>query len=153
MNAECGMDSPQQGSGGQDAGDRRQTFGMRGVIQHRRGPGCGDLLLERDPTATTGVTRVIRDDYRLRQAVNAQRHHIEPRLVAIGKTPGEFVRVAQEALRLRRVTEEIMQLPRSITRLYYRVRFGGESLTPAETKMITDLMNQLDRALVRTNAA
>jgi hypothetical protein len=62
------------------------------------------------------------------------------------QTPLEFAEVVGQALEARPLMSRWVDLPQSLVRLFYRARYGGQPLSPAEHDALENRMNDVARA-------
>jgi protein-glutamine gamma-glutamyltransferase len=67
---------------------------------------------------------------------------------ASSQTPLEFADVVSQALEARPFVSQWADLPRSLVRLFYRARYGGHPLSPAEHDALENRLNDVARAKV-----
>jgi hypothetical protein len=65
---------------------------------------------------------------------------------ASSQTPLEFAEVVGKALEERPYMSRWADLPRSLVRLFYRARYGGQPLSPAEHDALQNRLNDVARA-------
>lgn len=63
------------------------------------------------------------------------------------QTPWEFGAVVSQSLRALPATAGLAALPGEVVRHYYRVRFGGQTLPPAEAHAVARRLRELEQAL------
>jgi transglutaminase-like putative cysteine protease len=63
------------------------------------------------------------------------------------QTPREFGAIVGQALRAIPAAADLAALPGEVARQYYRIRFGGRQLAPAEEQAVIRQLHELDEAL------
>lgn len=63
------------------------------------------------------------------------------------QTPAEFADMVSRQLQTLPLSDGLVQFPHRIAQAFYRVRFGGEALTPGETQSLEQSLQELEQQL------